>query len=85
MVEVRVAIIVVLSFEKVVRILDLEDRLEDLLSIPDFGQLLNETSLDELNETLLFEVLFEIPLDVSEALLNRALAALLTATLSSET
>ncbi len=80
---VRVAIIVVLSLEKVVRILDLEDRLPDLLSTLDFGQLLNEASLDELNETLPIEVLFEISLYVDEALLNRA--PLLTEALSTET
>jgi hypothetical protein len=82
MVGVRVAIIVVLLFEKVVRILDLGDRLADLLSTPDFGQLLNETSLDELSETLLFEELFETSLNVCEALLDRAL---LTETLPTET
>jgi hypothetical protein len=59
------------------------DRQADLLSTSDLGQLLNETSLDEvlLNETLLIEALLtEISLD--EVLLNETLLieALLTET-----
>ena len=47
------------ALEKIVRMLEVGDRLADMLSTSDLGPLLNETSLDEAlpDETLLIESL----------------------------